>query len=60
MRSLQTICNLESDSNCLSHREFALLLNVFFQSNAVYKFHHNIVHILFLSDIIDSYNIRMG
>ena len=51
--------DLQSDRDRLFIAQISLLAYVIFQCDAVHKFHDNIVNALFLTDVIDIYDIGM-
>ena len=59
MRCLDAHACLNGDTQRLPHGQTRLFFDIFFERDAVYKFHNDVVNPVIFSDVIHIYNIRM-
>ena len=59
MRCLQSACNLNCKVYSLSGTESSVTSDISFESHAFCKFHYDIMYTLFISRIINIYDIRV-
>ena len=59
MRSLKAHGNLYGNADSLFYGESDLLLNIFFESNAIYKLHDDIIDTVLIADIIYIHDVGM-
>ena len=59
MRRFQSHGDLQCDRHRLFVAQLSFFANIIFQRNAVHEFHDNIINALFLTDVIDIYDIGM-
>ena len=60
MRRFQALCNLNGNADCFLKIQLSALFDIALQGDSFHQFHHDIVQITLIADIVYADDVRMG